>query len=173
MYGSPFIVDWAFKLTLCARWRKYFQTRRGDICIVVCRQNPLLSCYHKTLFCKPFEAFAQHFIGLTWAFVICLWGNLSYCPEFHFNTYIIRIGTTFSKSNFFYGYQSYFSLLEILPFTGENKPHSMMAFILFLQYKTHTIFVLDNPTVTRKLFISFLLFFFTYGSQNRVIFLKR
>ena len=92
MYGSPFIVDWAFKLTLCARWRKYFQTRRGDICIVVCRQNPLLSCYHKTLFCKPFEAFAQHFIGLTWAFVICLWGNLSYRPEFYFYTYIIRIG---------------------------------------------------------------------------------
>ena len=121
MYGSPFIVDWAFKLTLCARWRKYFQTRRGDICIVVCRQNPLLSCYHKTLFCKPFEAFAQHFIGLTWAFVICLWGNLSYRPEFYFNTYIIRIGTIskdhklyghtiyFSKSKLFYGYQFHFN----------------------------------------------------------------
>ena len=87
--------------------------------------------------------------------------------------FIEILNRKFSKYKLFYGYRFYFSLLEIVQFNGENKPHSMMAFILFLQYKTHIIFVLDNPTVTRKLFISFLLFFFTYGSQNRVIFLKR
>ena len=109
--------------------------------------------------------------------MICLWGNLSYRPEFYPNTYIIRIGKflkyRISKSNLFYGNQFNFSLLEIVPLTRNIKAHLMMAFILFLQYKTRKIFVPDKPTVTRKLFISFLLFFFTYGSQNRVIFLKR